>query len=88
MTLTQTSKTYSHSPRPKRFEAYISNRTQQSENHQNTKINMYFYKISTKINKLAQFVQKHRFPIILDFCATFSQNPQNPTVFSETFYIY
>nr|DAE78874.1 MAG TPA: hypothetical protein [Caudoviricetes sp.] len=27
MTLTQTSKTYSHSPRPKQFEAYISNRT-------------------------------------------------------------
>nr|DAV01552.1 MAG TPA: hypothetical protein [Caudoviricetes sp.] len=31
MTPTQTSKTYSHSPRPKRFEAYISNHTRRCQ---------------------------------------------------------
>jgi len=86
MTLTQTSKNFTHTqPRPKRFEAYISNRTPKHQIIQNTKINMYFYLNRTKTPQMSKNID---FPIILDFCATFSQNPQNPTVFLETFYIY
>nr|DAR16714.1 MAG TPA: hypothetical protein [Caudoviricetes sp.] len=44
MTPTQTSKNFTHTqPRPKRFEAYISNHTSQFKNRKNAKINMYFY---------------------------------------------